>query len=322
MGSRYWVGRWVLVWLGGAAMGMALATDTSSREGSLQSAPIKPPGAAFESETGYPSLWDSHDAELQRALESEFRKEFKSEFWRVIKNKKGAIVVVDVTDVAKPKVAGYNHDVMMYAASMPKIAIVLGAFVEMERGNMQMDAATRNSLVQMIRHSSNKAATEILRRVGIENLAEILQSNRYRLYDPAHNGGLWIGRDYAGGKVWKRDPLNGVSHGATAMQAARFYYLGITRRLVAPEYQEALREVFSLPAIKHKFVKGLMEKKPQADIYRKSGTWRNFHADSGVVVQDDYTYIVVALGEHPRAGEGLRRLVGSVDAAVESLHSK
>lgn len=283
---------------------------------------LEPREAEIKKKFKYPLLWDSHDPQLQAAIESEFRKEFKEEFWRTIENKKGAMVVVDITDITSPRVAGYNQDAMMYAASLPKIAIVLGAFVEMERGNMQLDEGTRASLNRLIRNSSNKAATAILNQVGIENLAEILQSDRYRLYDPQHNGGLWVGRDYGGGPVWKRDPLNNISHGATAMQAARYYYLAVTGRLVKEEYRKDLREVFSLPAIKHKFVKGLQEKKPQAEIYRKSGTWRDFHADSGVVVHDNYSYIIVALAEHPKAGEGLARLVGRVDAAVESLHNK
>jgi beta-lactamase class A len=49
---------------------------------------------------------------------------------------------------------------------------------------------TRGELTRMIRRSSNKAATSVLNQVGIENLADILQSEKYRLYDPKHNGGL------------------------------------------------------------------------------------------------------------------------------------
>lgn len=157
-------------------------------------------------------------------------------------------------------------------------------------------------------------------KVGIENLADILQSDRYRLYDPQHNGGLWVGRDYSGGPVWKRDPLHNISHGATAMQAARFYYLAVTGRLVKEEYRSDLREVFSDPGIKHKFVKGLMLTNPDAEIYRKSGTWKDFHADSGIVVTDNYRYILVALAEHPNAGEGLVKLVKVVDEIIASLH--
>ena len=100
------------------------------------------------------------------------------------------------------RVAGINTDVMMYAASLPKIAILLGAFVKIERGEMPLNEETRAKLMRMIRKSSNKDATAILNRVGFEDLAEILQSEKYRLYDPKLNGGLWIGRDYSGGPRW------------------------------------------------------------------------------------------------------------------------
>ncbi len=208
---------------------------------------------------------------------------------------------------------------MVYAASLPKIAIVLGAFVQMERGKMTMDAKTRNLLNITVRKSSNKAATELLNQVGIENLAEILQSERYRLYDPKYGGGLWVGRDYGGGKAWKRDPINNISHGASAMQAARFYYMGATGRLVAPQYQKDLEEVFSKPGISHKFVKGMKQKKSEADIYRKSGSWRAFHADSGVITKKDKEYIIVALVEHPQGGEGLVELIVAVDNLMDKM---
>jgi hypothetical protein len=59
---------------------------------------------------------------------------------------------------------------------------------------------------------------------------------------------------------------------------------------------------------------------PDAEVYRKSGTWKSFHADSGVVVTDKYRYILVALAEHPDAGEGMVNLVQIVDDVVGSFH--
>jgi beta-lactamase class A len=101
----------------------------------------------------------------------------------------------------------------------------------------------------MIRNSSNKDATTILKRVGFKDLAEILQSPKYRLYDPDQNGGLWVGRDYSGGPEWKRDPLHNISHGATAMQVARFYYLAVTGRLISKQYLSDFAEIMSNPSI-------------------------------------------------------------------------
>jgi len=150
----------------------------------------------------YPSLRESFDQDFQNALETALKNEFRGEYKHAIENKKAAFVVVDITDLQHPKAAGVNSDVMLYAASMPKIAILLGAFVRIERGEMPLDDETRAELTRMIRNSSNKDASAILNRVGIENLAEILQSEKYRLYDPKLNGGLWIGRDYSGGPRW------------------------------------------------------------------------------------------------------------------------
>jgi len=270
----------------------------------------------------YPSLWESFDPDFNRALETALKKAFQGEYRQAVENKKAAFVVVDITDVQHPKVAGVNPDVMLYAASMPKIAILLGAFVKIESGEMTLDDETRSELTRMIRKSSNEAATAVLKRVGIENLAEILQSDKYRLYDPKHNGGLWVGRDYSGGPVWRRDPLHNISHGATAMQAARFYYLAVTGRLVSEQYFDDLAEIMSNPGIQHKFVKGIKESNPDAKIYRKSGTWKKFHADSGVIVDKEkgYQYIIVALVEHPKGADGLARFASVVDETLKSLH--
>ena len=270
----------------------------------------------------YPSLWESFDADFNQALETALKKEFQGEYREAVENKKAAFVVVDITDVQRPKAAGVNPDVMLYAASMPKIAILLGAFVKIESGEMSLDDETRSELTRMIRKSSNEAATAVLKRVGIENLAEILQSDKYRLYDPKHNGGLWVGRDYSGGPVWKRDPLHNISHGASAMQAARFYYLAVTGRLVSERYFDDFAEIMSNPGIEHKFVKGIKESNPDAKIYRKSGTWNKFHADSGVIVDKEagYQYIIVALVEHPKGADGLARFAAVVDETMDNMH--
>jgi beta-lactamase class A len=248
--------------------------------------------------------------------------EFQGEFWRGIAETRIGIVLVDITDLKRPRVAEFNGDVMLYAASLPKIAILLGALVEVERGNLELDDELRASLTRMIRESSNEEATAVLNRVGFSNLAKILRSRRYRLYDPARNGGLWVGRDYGGGRVWRRDPLHAISHGATAMQTARFYYLAVSGRLLEPPLNTELLEILSRPAIEHKFVRGLEEVNPEATIYRKSGTWRQYHADSGIVVTDNYSYILVAIARTPRGEIMLERLIGVAEKTMRRLHGE
>jgi beta-lactamase class A len=208
---------------------------------------------------------------------------------------------------------------MNYAASLPKIAILYAAFVEIERGAIVLDAALEDQMTRMIRKSSNEAATAVYQRVGPERIAEILQAEPHRLYNTERNGGLWVGRGY-GGKTWRQDPIRGVSHGASAMQVARFYYLLATGRLVSPASTEAMLEILSKPGIRHKFVIGLAEDNPDAQLYRKSGTWKNFHTDSALVVDPRYSYIAVAIIEDEDGEAILRRLIRLADRAVANRH--
>ena len=267
-------------------------------------------GNVANAESPYPDLRASHSPELQKALDKAFNHRL---FLAGIKKRKPSIVVVDVTDLRRPKAAWYNPNLMLYAASLPKIAIALGVIVEIDRGKIQLDAEVRNQLIRMIRYSSNQDATALLRRVGMDRLAEILQDERYgKLYDPAYGGGLWVGKEYGKASARRRDPLNGISHGASAMQAARFYYGAMTGTIIDIKYLPLLREIFSKPAIKHKFVKGL-EGRDDVEIFRKSGTWRDYHADSGIVARKDLTYIAVYIDHHPKADRGAVKKIQKVD---------
>jgi beta-lactamase class A len=270
-------------------------------------------------ERKYPPLRGSFDRSLQSEFEASLKNAMDPEFLRAMEEKRASVVLVDITNLYQPKVAAINGDEMMYAASLPKLAILLGAFVQIERHKMVLDDQTRAACMRMIRYSSNEDASDILNRVGMKNLAEILQSDRFRLYDPDFNGGLWVGKDYSDVPAWKRDPLHQISHGATAMQVARFYYLLFTYRLVSPELTKEMKEILSKPALKHKFVKGLKDR-PNIKIYRKSGTWKNWHADSGVVVHKNYKYVIVALSRIADGSEKLSRLATAVDDLMERRH--
>jgi beta-lactamase class A len=214
-----------------------------------------------------------------------------------------------------------NPNEMMYAASLPKIAILLGAFERIAKGEMTLDDDTQEKLSLMIRNSSNQAATEILNQVGKSYLADLLQSPRYRLYDPKRNGGLWVGKEYSKSGAWKRDPLHNLSHGATALQVARFYYMLQTGQLVSPEHSQQMKAILADPAIKHKFVKGLESKHPDSRIYRKSGTWKQFHSDSAIIEHDGRRYIAVALAKSPLGGKWLSDLIVALDDLIHKSPS-
>jgi len=260
-----------------------------------------------------PSLADNKDASLQKDLEHALTKLGLS---KAARRGKLSVALVDITDEQHPRLASINGRDMMYAASLPKIAILLGAFARIERGDMQLDEKTRATLVKMIRHSSNRAATEMLNRVGKQFLTDLLQSPRYALYDKNKDGGLWVGKEYGKGAAFKRDPLHNLSHGANVFQVARFYYLLQTGRLVSPELSREMKAILSKPGINHKFVKGLNYNRPGSTIFRKSGSWRQWHADSAIVERNGHRYIAVVLANDSKGSRWLEQLIVAMDDLV------
>ena len=266
------------------------------------------------------SLGESCDPRLQKALVKCLG---SIHLKNATQRKQLSVVIVDITDTASPRMAYVNPNEMMYAASLPKIAILLGAFEKIADGEMVLNDETLEKLKLMIRYSSNTAATEILHRVGKEYLAELLQSPRYRLYDPQRNGGLWVGKDYGKAPAWKRDPLHNLSHGATALQVARFYYLLETGQLVSPELSKLMKSILADPAHEHKFVKGLKDIQPDSEIYRKSGTWGPYHSDSAIVEHHGRRYIAVALAKSAKGERWLQELIVALDGIIcpPEIHS-
>ncbi len=231
--------------------------------------------------------------------------------------KRLALALVDVTNTDRPRLAMLNGDEMKYAASLPKVAILLGAFAEVEAGRLALDQKHLAAMTNMIRYSSNDDASRVLDWVGVDRLLEMLQSARYRFYDAAGAGGLWVGKGYGSDAAQRRDPIRHLSHGATAFQVARLYYLLASDTLLSPRLNAMMKEVLSNPGIHHKFVKGL-EGRPGVQIYRKSGTWKDFHADSALVEYGNYRYIIVGLAEHPHGGDWLVQLAAPLHDLVVS----
>lgn len=228
-----------------------------------------------------------------------------------------AVALVDLSGT-EPSVALVNGHEMIYAASLPKIAILLGAAVALEEGSMVMDAALEQDLHDMIRVSCNECATRVLDRIGREELLSILQSPTYHFYDQEKGGGLWVGKPYGPESAYKRDPLEQISHAATVYQAARFYYLLDRRELVSPAQSRMMLETLANPGIDHKFVKGLAVYE-DLELFRKSGSWKQYHADSALVVGDNLRYIVVALVEDPEGSAILARLAPRLHQLVGGI---
>lgn len=227
-----------------------------------------------------------------------------------------ALCLVDLSDPKRPRVASVNGDTMLYAASLPKIAVLLGAFEKIAQHKMELSDENRTLMEKMIRLSDNHATTEMMHRVGKKYIARVLLSPRYRLYDPERNGGLWVGKDYAKSGLWKRDPLHKLSHGATAIQVARFYYLLWTDNLVTPEYSQKMRDVMSGEHLNHKFVKALARLAAPIRVLRKSGSWRTYHSDSALVQRGNNAYIAVALSDDPNGGKWMGEIIMALDEIV------
>jgi len=262
-------------------------------------------------------LRDSVDPAMQKRLEARLKSD---KTWaRLIANGKMAVGLVDLSDPERIRFARVNGDRMMYAASLPKLAILLAAADGLERGTLQESPQVLDDMQQMIRVSDNGAATRMIDRIGFDSIAAVLQNPDYELYDPEHGGGLWVGKAYA--KRGKRypDPLMGISHGASVTQVCRFYYLLAMGRLVSRERSVQMLEMLRDPQLHHKFVNTYDRLAPGAVLYRKSGTWKTYHADSVLVWGPVWRrYIVVGLIDDRNGEQILRNLVPAVESVLES----
>jgi beta-lactamase class A len=175
----------------------------------------------------------------------------------------------------------------------------------------------RDKLELMIRRSDNAISSEMIQLVGFQNIANALRDPRHQLYDATgRGGGIWVGRGYGSGVgLWRRDPVGGVSHGATARQVARFLVMMDEGMLVSPWASAEMKSIMGNPQIKHKFVAGLASR-PGSQIFRKSGTWQDWHADAALVERDGKKYVAVALVESPLGGSIMTSLILRLDDLV------
>ncbi len=236
------------------------------------------------------------DSALQAKLDAVLQ---QPPYRRLVAERRLSVALVDITDIDHPRYAALDADNMRYAASLPKIGILLGVFAQIDKGEIEYTADMRRRLELMIRNSDNKTSSDMIRLAGFQNIATALRDPRHELYDTARKGGIWVGRGYGGLGVWRRDPVSNVSHGATARQAARFFVLLERGELVSPWASQEMKSILAEPRIHHKFVKGLEVAHPGSVIYRKSGTWRNYHADAALVERDGRKYVAAALLESP-----------------------
>ncbi len=259
-------------------------------------------------------LYDHVDPELQAAMEK--RLNANPEWARLIRNKKMAIGLVDMSG-ANARFARVNGNHMMYAASLPKIAILLGTYVSLEDGSLEETKEIHSDLADMIRVSSNAAATRLIDKVGMKKIQTILQDPKYGFYDEKRGGGLWLGKRYASSGPRVGDPMHNISHGATATQVCRFFYLLSEGRLINAERSTQMLNDLSDPHLHHKFVSQVEKRAPDAEMYRKSGTWKQWHSDAIMVRGTKWRdYILVALVESNNGETVIREVLPAMEELI------
>lgn len=260
-------------------------------------------------DTVWPSLRDRVSIRLWDRLHTEV---MSNKLWASLANKKRfAVGVVDLSRIDQPDAAWINGNLMMYAASLPKIAVLLAAMDAVDKGQLAQSDAVMEDLRAMIRASDNAATTRTIDRIGLAKIAEVVEDQRYGLFDKKYGGGLWVGKRYAQYGPRNPDPLKGLSHAATVSQVCRFYYMLATGQLISPERSRQMLEIMAFPVIHHKFVSGLLDRIPLNRIFRKSGSWKTWHSDSVLLWGEDESAhcIIVALVEHPQGEKILRDLL-------------
>ncbi|WP_246067788.1 serine hydrolase [Changchengzhania lutea] len=260
-------------------------------------------------------IFELQDKTLQSLLNKEIN---RNPSWkRLVANKSLAIGIVDLSDSDNIKYAGINDENMMYAASLPKIAILLATMDAIDKGEIEDTKEVRNDLRLMISKSNNQASTRNIDRIGYEKIEAVLRAPKTKLYDEEVGGGLWVGKRYAAGGRRYPEPLKGLSHAATAKQVCSFYYQLVMGNLISTERSKEMLEIMKNPALHHKFVNTLDKIAPKADIYRKSGSWKNYHSDSALVWGPKRKYIIVALVDNDYGEKIIRNLVMPLEKVMK-----
>ena len=237
---------------------------------------------------------------------------------RLVGQKKMAIGLVLLNDTTNVRFARVNGTTEMYAASLPKIAILLSAMDALDKGELKDSETLRNDMKLMISKSDNNASTRIIDLLGYKKIENVLTDPHYLLYNEELGGGLWVGKRYAKPGIRHPDPLHGISHAATVSQVCRFYYMLVYGQLVNFEKSKEMLDIMEDSELHHKFVNSLEKIAPQAKLFRKSGSWKNFHSDSILVWGPERKYILVALAEDADGEKLLRQLVYKIEDIIKS----
>jgi beta-lactamase class A len=224
---------------------------------------------------------------------------------------------VGLLDLKTRRVAMIHPDRIEYAASVPKVGILLAYFqLHPEAAAGKLDEQTRHELGLMAKASNNEMAAKFSREMGLREVQKVL--NDYGFYDASRGGGIWVGKHYGKGGERIGDPVADHSHGATVRQLLRFWLMLDQGQLVSPAASKLMQEIFASPEVPHddiKFVRALKGREGDVQILRKWGTWQDWRHDSALIMDAAGTrrYILVALTQHPKGDDYLVELARQVD---------
>jgi beta-lactamase class A len=260
-----------------------------------------------------PYRFDHKSATLQKTLERAIR---KIGWQKLVDRKALSVALVDLSRPGKRYYAGINDNHMLYAASLPKIAILLSVVEAVQAGRIEWTHEFDRRLQNMIVASSNPDASWGTDLVGLLAIEKTLRDPRYCFYDNEH-GGLWVGRAYRSGGASNRDPKYNISHGATARQVARYYAMLDAGRLVSRHWSFRMLGLMAPPKHFHKFVGALSGQTGVVFLARKSGTWRNYHSDSVLVQHLGWRYVLVGLSQTRDGEQIMRKLAVLADGIIQ-----
>lgn len=210
------------------------------------------------------------------------------------------------------RLALIHPDRIKYAASVPKIGILLAYFVRHPEAAERLDPAVRHELGLIAKVSSNELAAKYSAQLGLRYIQQCL--NERGSYDAQRGGGIWVGKHYGRADERYPDPVGDHSHAATVRQVLRYFLLLEQGQLESPAVSRTLRDIFVSPDIPHdpeRFVRGLSGR--PVEVLRKWGDWEDWQHDAAIVTGPGRHYILVALTHHPRGREYLAALVAAVD---------
>ena len=257
------------------------------------------------------------NASLQDNLEMQLN---ANPSWKkLIAQNKMSVGIVDLSNPDHVRYASVNGEYMMYAASLPKIAVLLSAMDAIDKGELKETTEVKSDMRLMISKSNNAASTRMIDRLGYEKIESVMTDPKYMFYDEDCGGGLWVGKRYGGGGDTNREPLKNLSHAATVDQVCRYYYLLAHGKLVNNKRSKQMLAIMGNPDLHHKFVNSIEKIAPQAQLFRKSGSWQTYHSDSILVWGNDPNrrYILVALIDDADGEQIIRSLVNPIEKALK-----